>query len=168
MEGEGRGRFTRGFVFPIFKHCLLNYLPLIFVKSATLDDPDAQSSVCLWRRRPLRQQCPSQHLYYSCVSNLKASTSFPLSLACSYLTTETENLFRTPGLCAYLQKWISPCQHLLPAGNSTGLLSTQHPASHLPTWVCIERSIYYGMAKTQGFSEESSHRSARGHRWDHV
>lgn len=36
-EREVNSRFTRDFVFPGFKHCLLNYLCLIFVESATLD-----------------------------------------------------------------------------------------------------------------------------------
>lgn len=33
-------KFTWGFVFPILKHCLLNYWHLIFVEGATLDGPE--------------------------------------------------------------------------------------------------------------------------------
>lgn len=39
-EREVSGKFTWDFVFPIFKHCLLNYLCLVFVKSATMDGPE--------------------------------------------------------------------------------------------------------------------------------
>lgn len=39
-EREVSGKFTWDFLFPIFKHCLLNYSCLIFVKSAPLDGPE--------------------------------------------------------------------------------------------------------------------------------
>lgn len=43
--------------------------------------------------------CPSQHLYYSCASNLKAITSFPHNQGAAYSFTETKkNLVISLGL----------------------------------------------------------------------
>lgn len=39
-EREKSSKFTWDFAFSIFKHCLFNYLRLIFVKSVTLDGPE--------------------------------------------------------------------------------------------------------------------------------
>lgn len=52
---RGKQQIHLGFVFPIFKHCLFNYLRLIFVKSATLDGP----VFYLYVEKDARMVCPS-------------------------------------------------------------------------------------------------------------
>lgn len=119
-------------------------------ENATLNGPESQVFYLYVVSAGLGH-CLSQHLYYSCVSNIKAITSFLQNQGAVYASTEIKNLVISLGMSTYQTGIAHPSGASIINKFPLLLLSLSPCLS--PSQLSVERCICRGVLSGQSSPE---------------